>query len=289
MDKFNLNGKLTKEMETVSCIYRIYNTETEKNYIGSTNNLRRRIKKHRDELSSGKHSNKHLQNAYNKYSRESFDVFIEEIVDVENLIERETYYIEKYNSFNEHYGYNLCAPGKFPKHTKESKKKLEDASKARILPVIAINKDTGEFFKEFESVSSAAEYFNTSSSNISRTCKGVINYMKNHIFVYKNEYDVEKNYIYVKDKKVISEETRSKMISSNSKSIPVYKYSLLGEFYQKFPSRSNCENIEGFNKEELRHILTKHKTIIYKDVVYSYYFPEEIFDKIENAYIKQEK
>ena len=45
MDKFNLNGKLTKEMETVSCIYRIYNTETEKNYIGSTNNLRRRIKK----------------------------------------------------------------------------------------------------------------------------------------------------------------------------------------------------------------------------------------------------
>ena len=158
-----------------------------------------------------------------------------------------------------------------------------------MLPVIAINKDTGEFFKEFESVSSAAEYFNTSSSNISRTCKGVINYMKNHIFVYKNEYDVEKNYIYVKDKKVISEETRSKMISSNSKSIPVYKYSLLGEFYQKFPSRSNCENIEGFNKEELRHILTKHKTIIYKDVVYSYYFPEEIFDKIENAYIKQEK
>jgi group I intron endonuclease len=88
MDKFNLSDRLEKEKLCISCIYRIYNKDSGKSYIGSTNNLGRRIKKHRDELGTNVHKNLHLQRSYNKYGRDSFLVFIEEIVD-NDLLTRE--------------------------------------------------------------------------------------------------------------------------------------------------------------------------------------------------------
>lgn len=83
-------------------------------YIGSTVNSISRWKGHIKSLREQKHHSKHLQCAWNKYSEESF-VFeiIEEVLDKSNLIEREQYYLDIYESYNRNKGYNICPKAGF--------------------------------------------------------------------------------------------------------------------------------------------------------------------------------
>ena len=53
-------------------IYRIHNLITNKDYVGLTNNPKRRESRHFTDLKYGRHDNPHLQRAYNKYGREAF-------------------------------------------------------------------------------------------------------------------------------------------------------------------------------------------------------------------------
>lgn len=55
-----------------SGIYEILNTTNSKRYIGSAVNLASRWIKHRSKLLMGKHENKHLQRAWNKYGEGVF-------------------------------------------------------------------------------------------------------------------------------------------------------------------------------------------------------------------------
>lgn len=48
-------------------VYQIFNTETNKRYIGSSIDVERRLKEHKRNLKAHRHSNQHLQNAWNKY------------------------------------------------------------------------------------------------------------------------------------------------------------------------------------------------------------------------------
>lgn len=53
-------------------IYEIQNTITGFKYIGCSKHVRRRWKEHKRELSSNKHSNEYLQNAWNKHGLKAF-------------------------------------------------------------------------------------------------------------------------------------------------------------------------------------------------------------------------
>ena len=55
-------------------IYKIVNNKTGRFYIGSTNNLKRRCSDHITRLNHNYHPNKHLQEDFNKYGRDSFSV-----------------------------------------------------------------------------------------------------------------------------------------------------------------------------------------------------------------------
>lgn len=76
-------------------VYRILNTETNKEYIGSTLNYIKRKKTHFYNLKNNKHHCIHLQRSYNKYGR---DKFIFEI-----LYEGDDYKEIEYNMINENY------------------------------------------------------------------------------------------------------------------------------------------------------------------------------------------
>jgi group I intron endonuclease len=65
-------------------------------YIGSSSNLNRRIWEHKWRLSNNKHVNKHFQNLYNKYGLENLLVEILEICTIDNLLNKEQYYINLY-------------------------------------------------------------------------------------------------------------------------------------------------------------------------------------------------
>jgi group I intron endonuclease len=90
-----------------SGIYCIVNTENSKIYVGSSIRLNLRKRQHWCRLRKGKHYNKHLQFAWNKYGEEVFEFRIQEICEESKLLEREDYWIEHYGSLNKTLGYNI--------------------------------------------------------------------------------------------------------------------------------------------------------------------------------------
>jgi group I intron endonuclease len=90
-----------------SGVYAIINNFNGKKYIGSSYNCRGRLSSHLSFLRYSKHSNKHLQNAFDQCSIENFSyVLLEEVNDLSKLYEREQYWIDFYKSYLPENGYN---------------------------------------------------------------------------------------------------------------------------------------------------------------------------------------
>lgn len=78
-----------------SGIYRIINTENKRFYIGSSNNIDRRIKTHFQELKAGKHINKQMQADYTKGDHFIYEIVAELPGVHEELLREERRQIEK--------------------------------------------------------------------------------------------------------------------------------------------------------------------------------------------------
>jgi group I intron endonuclease len=117
--------------EIISGIYCIENTVTNKKYIGQSKNIYDRWRRHKGELNHGNHDNDYLQKAWNKYGEDSFSFYILDTCEINELDQREIYYIELYNTLDRDCGYNLKSGGQFIKNTlsKESRKKLSNSIK----------------------------------------------------------------------------------------------------------------------------------------------------------------
>lgn len=116
-------------------IYIIHNTVTNTIYIGQTGkSFNYREKRHKTMLRGGYHSNRHLQNAYNKYGESAFEFdTLEELntVDTDALDEAEKFWIAYYKSIGADM-YNLAAVGKSAlgiKRSNETKSKVSTAKK----------------------------------------------------------------------------------------------------------------------------------------------------------------
>jgi group I intron endonuclease len=112
----------------VNGVYQILNIKNDKVYIGSSNNINRRLRDHVNKLLKNKHKNIYLQHAFNKYGIDSFRINILEIVDDRKfLIEKEQSWIDVFNSSNPQHGYNVCEFANSTlgfKHSEETKKKM---------------------------------------------------------------------------------------------------------------------------------------------------------------------
>lgn len=86
--------KELKKEYNICGIYKIINIQNNYTYIGSSKNVRLRIYKHFWELKNNRHSNEHLQNAYNKYGKDSFDWELVCSCDLDKQYETEQYYID---------------------------------------------------------------------------------------------------------------------------------------------------------------------------------------------------
>jgi hypothetical protein len=94
-------------------IYCIKQTSTNKIYVGLTTDYVRRRNEHIYELRHGRHSNKHLQNAWNKYGESDFEFSILEKVSgtKEDLKQAEIRLIEELDGTNRLKGFNVSKGG----------------------------------------------------------------------------------------------------------------------------------------------------------------------------------
>lgn len=110
---------MSTDNDTTYCIYRIVNFVNSKCYIGQTIDHNRRSYEHFASLKRQDHHSRKLQYAFNKYGRQSFyvEVLESDIPSIKST-EREKYWIEYYDSFNEgyncHEGGNLGGEGAKP-------------------------------------------------------------------------------------------------------------------------------------------------------------------------------
>ena len=137
--------------ERLSGIYKITNLKNNLVYIGQTVNFGIRRRDHWSDK-----TNDDLHNDIQKLGREYFKFEIIEKCDVDQLAEREKYWIEYYDSYN--MGYNNTEGG--------SGNKL-NAKNSQCMPVYAYNLD-GTFAAEYYSIASAMRKLNMKSNNITR-------------------------------------------------------------------------------------------------------------------------
>lgn len=111
-------------------VYEWLNKATNKSYIGSSLNLTQRKGKHLCLLRANKHTNKHLQSAFNKYGEHSFEFRIVQETTKTELREVEQFWIDFYNATNDSVGYNIlkvAGTSTGYTHTNEAKVKITNS------------------------------------------------------------------------------------------------------------------------------------------------------------------
>ena len=258
---------LSDRFPAISCIYAIKSLHHDKVYIGSAHNLNSRLIRHRWYLRHNKHHSLKLQRVFNKYGESNLKVHILESTD--NLMQREDFWIKHENSFIN--GFN-CTDRSLGNHTfKLTEEQKEKAVRKCQKGVIQIAFD-GTIIAHHISVSKAARTVKTSSSNISRCCKGKLNFMKDSIWVYEKEFDKTKDYSY-KGRVYNFTESHKAKISGALKGRPMHPnrlkaslnqgtrvlvFKLNGDFIQKFKSmKEAAAYAEVIHKTLKNYIISK--------------------------------
>lgn len=111
-------------------VYKITNTVTGDFYIGSSCNIRRRTVNHRNDLAKNAHANRHLQNAWNKYSADNFEFSTILLCAVEKKLYFEQRLLDLFNpAYN--IAINAVAPMQGSHMSEEHKRKLIKANTGR--------------------------------------------------------------------------------------------------------------------------------------------------------------
>lgn len=210
----------------MACIYKITNLVNNKVYIGKTlKTAEERWKEHCRACRRLRCEKRPLYDAMNKYGVENFICELIEECSVENINDREIYWIEHYNSF--HYGYNatLGGDGKpyvdydliyqlfndgkimteisiitghdiatIRKGLNNMGVSLEERKNRGInvlkKPVIMLDKDTNEELRRFNSITEAENSLEgNSKGHINQVCKG----KRKTAYGYKWRYADENN------------------------------------------------------------------------------------------------
>lgn len=95
-------------------IYQILNTINNKKYIGSSIDVKKRLKTHMNNLLENNHVNKYLQDSWNKYGQDCFLFSLIIECSVEYLFFYEDLIIKGYDTLDKSYGYNLRPVGDYP-------------------------------------------------------------------------------------------------------------------------------------------------------------------------------
>lgn len=196
-------------------IYGIKNKINSKIYIGSSKHILRRFKNHKNKLNRNKHESHHLQNAWNKYSENNFELCLLKTFkkyDLKILFKWEQFYYDKYNSYDFKLGYNGSKRASIPISNNLGRKRADTIllNKKRAKVVYQYDVD-GNFINKWSNFAEAREKFKI---NLRITDGKVIKTSGGFVWKY------EKNYF---DKTII-----------NSRYKPVIQYNLKDEILKEW-------------------------------------------------------
>ncbi len=176
-------------------IYKIENLVNKKVYIGQSVDLQTRFQSHAN--CSRRNLDTHLYRAIKKYGWESFSISILEECLVEELDDKERYYIAFYASIDPEKGYNKESGGsKFKKLSEETKQKMSEKAKGEGNPFFG-KKHSDETKERMSKIRQGRSPSDQAKKNISEGLKG--------------------HKISEKTKKAISESNKGKKASEEAK------------------------------------------------------------------------
>lgn len=152
-------------------IYFIKNKISKNVYIGQSKNVYRRLILHKHRLLNNKHSNTHLQRSFNKYGKYNFKFGVIEYCNLNNITEREKFYINNQNKvYNTREATDSVIHKKRKPSTIQTRLKISNANKGKIPKNLKNIQElrrrkvkyyiNGVLIKTFDSCRLAADYFN---------------------------------------------------------------------------------------------------------------------------------
>jgi group I intron endonuclease len=193
-----------------------------KSYIGSSLNLRDRLREHLNDLNNNNHSNKKLLNAFNKYKHIYFGII--EFCNLDILIDREEYWysIKGY--------YNLQNP----------KKTIN--RQCKIVYKFSMNQ---EYLEEYISSSEAARLNNIPSAvGISSACRKKTYYASGFLWSYEKEAPFRNNKAFIP---VYMFKTTGELVKKFSSSYEAARYLI-----HTFNLTSPTEHVGGRIKQSIK-------------------------------------
>lgn len=170
----------------MSEIYKIVNIINNKIYVGQTkNSLEIRKKRHLNDVKYG--SKLPIHTAIRKYGIENFKFETIEYCNIENLDDREKFWIEKLNTLCKN-GYNI-RNGAYGDQPEEWKKRIRYSSKGRGKKVLSFNPITADIINEYDNLHDAGRKLNIGYQNIYKCVKNYTEKTRKGLgFIYKDDY-----------------------------------------------------------------------------------------------------
>ena len=237
--------------EKICGIYCIENVVNRKKYIGLSADINQRWKQHKVDLNGGYHINSHLQTSWNKYGEDKFSWYILEECDLQLLQDREKFYINKYKSYSNKYGYNMTKGGDgILDLREESRTRIKNALSKH--PVIQLSLD-GKYISEYiNSYEASRQILGHKEGHeiIRRCCENQYLSAYGYIWVYKENYNPSKKYMYDNTNGVKQEVVQ---LDGNLNFINLYS-SIVDASLSVFGSKNQAGNIsQCINKSNNKH------------------------------------
>jgi len=224
-------------------IYKIINLKNNKFYIGSSNNLSKRISNHKRSLNKNKHHNVHLQNAFNKYGKDMFVFEIIEQCSIDVLIVREQWFIDNLKPY-----YNI-------RKIAENNTGVVRSEEVRLKHSKMM---TGRKHSEESKLKMSLSQKGKSKCYSEVYLKNLSNKMKS-----------------LKLAKGVKWTDKQKIARGILKSKPVIQYDLKGIFIKEYPRVKDVELLNNFNQDMVTQCC-KNKKTSYKGFIWKYKNKENV-------------
>lgn len=182
-------------------VYKLINRVNNKIYIGSTTlGAGRRFKMHVANALAHK-DDYPIHQAIREFGEDNFNLSILELCNsLDEMNEREAFYIAAFGSTNPEIGYNGKAGGGVRFQSKATKQKIGDIHRGKISdkrkPILQYDGKTGEFIKEYVSLSSAELETGIGRGSIIRVLSGKMfrpSTKNPYIWIYKKDTELVKS------------------------------------------------------------------------------------------------